>query len=98
MIFLKTGPPGANGGPKWRQIWTFLKLLKKIAFYSNRIFLSRLISWYKSFLCKDAKRLQLHETQPAYNEPVSYYLLSQESHTFRNHQTIPIITRIKDRH
>ena len=35
------GKTGANGGPKWRQIWTFLKLLKKIAFSPNRFFFRR---------------------------------------------------------
>ena len=40
----KTGP---NGGQKWRQIWMFLKLLKKIAFYANQfIFLQKFIGRY----------------------------------------------------
>jgi len=37
---------GANGGPKWRQIWTSLKTYKKIVFYPNRkIFSQRFIEW-----------------------------------------------------
>ena len=41
------GKTGVNGGPKWRQIWTFLKLLKSIAFYPNQIFFSqKFIGWY----------------------------------------------------
>ena len=36
------GKTGASGGPKWRQIWTFSKLIKKIAFCLNQNFFRRI--------------------------------------------------------
>ena len=35
------GKTGSNGVPKYRQIWMFLELLKKIAFYANQFFFRR---------------------------------------------------------
>ena len=47
QLIQNEGKTGVNGRPKWQQIWKFLKVLKKIAFCPNRIFLSqKFIGWY----------------------------------------------------